>query len=319
MLDQALQGVQRALPHTRRPGLRRHADFRLQYLDHLVGRLDHPVFADKEDMVARVSYDDLKSELPAWMLPLGSEVERRVLHDFTKCFTRLAEIIHRRRPKPGKLGMASPLIRFLVNVSTGSWTSPVPVAAMVGEVDACGVNKKLGFGYMSQEEWVGVARPSRTFPLAQPIGPQVRDSDASQPGAQRINLLRAQLRVVRLRGGAFIATMGTCPLVWSGERRTRHDKEMRTVAFMSFIGCRDFSNYNVGYGHSDMRAFHSAAATRSLLLGDDDMADAAEACAKSLEDVGAEHDGQFYPWAYGLMSGWRHTMFFPLRVESGAG
>lgn len=109
---------------------------------------------------------------------------------------------------------------------------------------------------------------------------------------------------------SLIASMGTRPLVWSEEHRTRHMRAMRRVALLHHIGCRDFKNYNICYRHSDMQAFCLACGERVLLLGDTDMAEAAQICSACLSNVGVEHLGRFYRWSSGLISGWRHTMLF---------
>ena len=120
--------------------------FHAQYVDMLLGRFDHPVSADKDDMETRLDYDDLRVGQPAWSRVIGHVVECRMLGAWKDAGTKRAEIIDRHRPKPGRPGGAAPDFRFLVDAATGSWTSPVPVHAMEGEVDPADVNKKPGYG-----------------------------------------------------------------------------------------------------------------------------------------------------------------------------
>jgi hypothetical protein len=83
---------------------------------------------------------------------------------------------------------------------------------------------------------------------------------------------------------------------------------LRRCALIGYVGCRDYANYNLCYRHEDIMAFYAAIADRAAVLQEPDIVEAARACEACMADVGIEHEGVFYPWTYGLCTGWRHTM-----------
>ncbi len=102
------------------------------------------------------------------------------------------------------------------------------------------------------------------------------------------------------------------PLLWTEARKRAAIRRATAFASLHYVACRDFSNYNVIYEHSDLTEFYLAAAKameehpRSDELGEH--IHCARGCAEAMKQVGVCENQRLYRWYFGLMSGWRHTM-----------
>jgi len=290
--------------------------FDWQYVTQMLGRYDHEVFADMDDLETRVDYD-------------GTLPVRNSLHHLKGEFdVRYDALLEEEGARFGFVcannlaasgGVFQPLcVNALTTVPTGSVGAAGHTRAALAELDKAQLNKKLAIVYMTEGEERAVkfaSEHSRSGWLWKLELAKLRNL---VPGP--LGLYMASARVSAYGESAFLATLPNCPLMWGDDHKIVDTNMFMGWQEVGYVANRDFKNYNICHKHSRMQAFYRSAARVCRERGAEEMARELEYMIKCLDDVGVVmEDGTYFKWEYGLQTGWAHTMLFHCVHNSCAG
>jgi len=281
----------------------------------MLGRFEHEVFADKDDLQTRVDYE---TTMPVrnGMFGHKAEFDRRYEDEIKREGARFGYICAMSRRTSGQeyhhlTEMA------LTAVPTGSVPAYGTNSLALDEIDKMHLNKKLAIIYFTKGEEEALkygqmhARSNWMWKL------EIAKLRNLVPGTFGYYLSSA--RVSAYGEARFLGTLENVPLMWSEARKEKENALFMQWQDVGYVACRDYKNYNLCHKHERMQMFYDAAQAACRRLGEDQMADDYEHMSRCLDDVGVYVDGVYNKWEFGLQTGWAHTMMFHCVHNSCAG
>lgn len=275
----------------------------LQYIDFMLGRYDHPWFVDHADMEQRLDYSVLQSSNN--FVTYRSRLESYFHAEIRTLGTLFAEKAVT-SPKYRKHGARPLCLDAFTAVPSGSAPSAIIPPALSG-ADEVHLNKRSAYLSMSPAQNISLIQPGRLHSRSKAF-------QKTEPGKMRnlapgsVALYDLSATLSHLAEDAFFAALPETPLMVSEPIRARRLDRLRQYSKISYAAARDYKNFNICHSHSDIKLFYNAIAESFRNAGAHDCAAIADKINICLDDVGIEHEGTYYKWEYGLMSGWRHTM-----------
>lgn len=289
--------------------------FDWQYATHMLGRFEHEVFADREDLEDRVNYD---ATMPVHngVYGLKDEFDDLYEEEIAREGRRFGSVcahalLTSDQPYHNLTEMA------LTKIPTGSIGSYGVNDLASSEVDKMHLNKKLAIIYMTKGEEEATkygqmhARSGWLWKL------EIAKLRNLVPGTLGYYLSSA--RVSAYGEARFLGTLDGVPLMWSEARKEKADAKFAGWQDYGYVACRDYKNYNMCHKHERMQMFYREAAGEAQRLGAVEMANDFKHMIACLDDVGVYVDGEYKKWEYGLQTGWAHTMLFHCVHNSCAG
>lgn len=277
-----------------------------QYIDHLLGRYDHPCFVDTEDVQTRLNYDDLRVRNVFY--GRTQELEQQVSDEvfrmgelFGKC------IVNNPKYLAGGLKHASTIA--LTEVPQGSIAgSDIPESA--GEMPKEDVTKKIAFGYMTKEEEDHMCRTEACHSWSS-VAPKLEVAKMRNlvPGTTVLYALSSRLSAYG--EDTFLASIPEVPLMSGEQVRQQRMNRLMECSELGYATARDYLNFNIRYKHQEeIIRFYKGVRTYAKARQAWDVVDDVDRIITCISDMGVIYDGVKYVWKYGLMTGWRHTMLF---------
>lgn len=289
--------------------------FDWQYLTHMLGRFDHEVFSDKDDLTTRVDYDKnqrISNAMDGYRDKFDAKYEELLEAEGD----RFGYICGKNRNASGRRLL--PLTALaLTAVPTGS----VPAIGVNGyakdEIPIALLNKKLAIIYMTEGEEMALKMANANTRSGWMWKLEIGKLRNLVPGTYSYYLSSA--RVSAYGESAFLGELSGVPLMWGEAHKEADNRKFMEYQELGYVANRDFKNYNICHKHERMQMFYLAGARRCDIMGETELADEFRYMARCLDDVGVYVDGVYNKWEFGLQSGWAHTMLFHCVHNSCAG
>lgn len=276
--------------------------FLWQYVGMLIGRHTDDHLWDKEDVTARGPTDE--HYVDNGLSHLRGEMLRKVKDEIRKEGFRYARLHLRSNPSATVL----PHQDVLRQVASGSANSDLTqYCSGVDEIQKELLNKQIAYAYMSDDEAAAMVDWAKLHSHSIVVQKLEPDKNRSLvPGSNCLYHLQATLSERTEK--AFMATLEGCPLMLGAASRNKLMLQLRSSMAAGFSGARDYANYNDLHESDELKLFYSSQREVYRQAGRLDLVEVCDKVIACLEDVGIEHEGEFYKWERGLMTGWRHTM-----------
>jgi hypothetical protein len=280
--------------------------FDWQYATHMLGRFEHEVFADQDDLKSRTDYDKnlpVRNGMYYTKKEFDTEYEKELVLEGERFGYICAKAVKTTGQAYHNLTEMA-----LTKIPTGSIGANGINEHAAAEIDKAYLNKKLAIIYLTKGEEEAIkfsethARSGWMWKL------EISKLRNLVPGTLGFYLSSA--RVSAYGEARFLGGLKDVPLMWSEARKEQDNHRFSGWQEFGYVACRDYKNYNICHKHERMQLFYRSARLMAVKLGQLELAADFEHMEKCLDDVGVYIDGIYNKWEYGLQSGWGHTMLF---------
>lgn len=289
--------------------------FDWQYCTQMLGRYDHPAFADFSDLSVRQNFeeDNVVPNALSYLRPKFEEkFDGHIQAEGERFGLLLSGNIRARGGVFHTLGEMT-----LTNVPTGSIGKMGINHAAATEIPEEHINKKLAIAYLSRKEEEHIKRLQQHARSGWVWKLELAKQRNLVPGP--LGLYIASARVSAYGENTFLATLKNCPLLWGEAHRQEDEQIGMDWQSVGYVADRDFKNYNACHTHKRMQMFYASAAKVAREQEQAGLADELEYIIRCLDDVGVYVDDEYRKWEYGMQTGWAHTMLFNCLFNSCSG
>lgn len=275
----------------------------LQYIAHVFGRYDHPLFRDNADVETRLDYNDLIA--PNFLTPLVPELRKEFELEISAMGESFAyaALSNANYIREGVL----PLCRRAMTAVPAGSSPQAMVPGVMGSLPPTAVNKKTAYSIMTTGENAALLEAGKLNSVSLVLDKtEVSKMRNLCPGS--VALYDASATLSALAEDQFLASLPECPLMWSEPKKIAHMRDLQACSASAYATARDYANFNIRHDHDEIRLFYLSMRKTFVRRSAHDLVTVVDTILSCLDTIGVMHDGQYYAWNYGLMSGWRHTM-----------